>query len=91
MQVASRYAGVVGVPALFGERVFRRLLELSGDVGASSLLRDELATTSIEWPEGEIDIDTARDLAKLFDDRGQPHGGGDDSSRFDALREPIAE
>jgi molybdenum cofactor cytidylyltransferase len=68
MQVASRYGGVIGVPALFDATVFHRLFTLHGDAGAATILRNERSTCSIEWPAGEIDIDTARDLALLSDE-----------------------
>jgi CTP:molybdopterin cytidylyltransferase MocA len=86
MQVGSQYAGVVGVPALFDQSAFRRLFSLSGDAGASSLLRDEPETQSIEWPAGEIDIDTTRDLAQLFDELGEPRRPVDYLCSFDPPR-----
>jgi CTP:molybdopterin cytidylyltransferase MocA len=85
VQVASRYGGIVGIPALFGEIAFRRLFTLSGDVGASSILRDEPDTRSIEWPAGEIDIDTTRDLSRLFDELGEPRPPVDYLCSFDSL------
>jgi molybdenum cofactor cytidylyltransferase len=85
-QVASRYGGVTGVPALFSEPAFRRLFTLSGDVGASSLLRNEPGTQSIDWPAGEIDIDTTRDLAILFDELGEPRRPVDYLCNFDSRR-----
>jgi molybdenum cofactor cytidylyltransferase len=90
LQVASRYGGVVGVPALFGEEAFRRLFTLSGDVGASSLLRQEPGTRSIDWPAGEIDIDTTHDLAQLFDELGEPRPPVDYLCSFDSPRDQRA-
>jgi CTP:molybdopterin cytidylyltransferase MocA len=72
MKVASRYSGVVGVPALFPATAFRRLFGLSGDAGAAAILRDDPGTLSIEWPAGEVDIDTTRDLALLLDEPEKP-------------------
>jgi molybdenum cofactor cytidylyltransferase len=89
-QVASRYGGVAGVPALFGESVFRRLFTLSGDAGACSLLRSEPQTRTIEWPAGEIDIDTTDDLALLFDELGEPRCPVDYLCSFNPLRGPDA-
>ncbi len=86
LQVASRYGDVIGVPALFSEPAFRRLFTLSGDVGASSLLRNEPGTRSIDWPPGEIDIDTSRDLAILFDELGEPRRPVDYLCNFDPRR-----
>jgi len=88
--VASRYGGVVGMPALFGESAFRRLFTLSGDVCASSLLREEPDTVSIEWPAGEIDIDTTRDLARLFDELGEPRRPLDYLGHVDSPRKQQA-
>lgn len=84
-QVASRYGGVTGVPALFGEAAFRRLFTLSGDAGASALLRSDPDMRSVEWPAGEIDIDTVRDLALLFDELGEPRRPVDYLCNFDPL------
>jgi hypothetical protein len=78
---------------LFGETVFRRLFTLSGDAGASSLLRDEPSTRSVDWPAGEIDIDTTRDLARLFDELGEPRRPVDYLCNFDPLAahgDPLA-
>jgi CTP:molybdopterin cytidylyltransferase MocA len=85
-QVASCYGGVSGVPALFGESTFRRLFALNGDAGASALLRSAPDTRSLEWPAGEIDIDTTHDLARLFDELGEPRRPVDYLCSFDSLR-----
>ena len=59
--VASAYAGRKGVPAYFPGSAFERLLELRGDSGA----RDLIATAhAIPLANGELDIDTAEDLAR---------------------------
>jgi molybdenum cofactor cytidylyltransferase len=84
--VASRYSGVIGVPALFGAPAFRRLFTLSGDAGASALLRNDHRTRSVEWPAGEVDIDTTRDLALLSDEMDQPQRPVDYLRTFDPLR-----
>jgi molybdenum cofactor cytidylyltransferase len=63
---ASAYAGRRGVPAYFPASSFPQLLQLTGDTGARALLRD---APTIDLPHGELDIDTADDLAqarKLF-------------------------
>jgi CTP:molybdopterin cytidylyltransferase MocA len=62
---ASRYAGTLGVPALFDRTFLWELLALQGDTGAKSLLRRLSGVTAIDWPEGELDIDTAEDVAAL--------------------------
>lgn len=63
--VASAYAGTLGVPALFGSDAFERLLALSGDRGAGSLLRSDPRVLAVDWPAGQIDLDTPEDVARL--------------------------
>ena len=61
--VASRYAGVLGVPAVFVRAQLAALRELTGDAGARTLLADDPSVVAVDWPDGAIDIDTASDLA----------------------------
>jgi molybdenum cofactor cytidylyltransferase len=63
--VASYYNGAPGVPALIEARYFERLLQLQGDRGAGPLLRSGIGVTSIDWPEGAIDLDTPEDVARF--------------------------
>lgn len=56
---ASEYAGTVGVPAYFPADCFALLLELRGDTGARSMLKDAY---SIRAEELELDVDTEDDL-----------------------------
>jgi CTP:molybdopterin cytidylyltransferase MocA len=58
---ASRYAGRNGVPAYFPQKYFRQLLKLDGDAGARNLLA---RADSEELAYGELDVDTADDLAR---------------------------
>ena len=58
---ASRYAGKNGVPAFFPARYFEKLTELKGDTGARELLAEALYE---ELENGELDVDTAADLAR---------------------------
>jgi len=58
--VGSAYAGLIGVPAVFGRREFPELMQLRGDRGASALLRD--GAGAIAWPAGAADIDTEEAL-----------------------------
>lgn len=62
---ASAYGARRGVPAYFPAASFPALLKLSGDAGARELLQNAPA---IDLPGGEVDIDTADDLARA---RGQ--------------------
>jgi len=63
--VASFYDGVRGVPALFPRAFFPRLLELRGDKGAATLLRESGAVSEVSWPEGAFDVDEQCDVARL--------------------------
>lgn len=58
---ASTYAGRKGVPAYFPRTHFSQLSEIKGDAGARALLQPARA---IELADGELDIDTAEDLAR---------------------------
>ena len=64
--VACAYAGVAGIPALFGWRHAAELLELRGDTGARAVLRrhpDRVRT--VGCPEAETDVDAPEDLRAL--------------------------
>ena len=64
--VASRYGGTYGVPALFGKAHFAELGALKGDAGAKRVIQKHLPKVHlVPFPEGEIDIDTPDDLARL--------------------------
>jgi molybdenum cofactor cytidylyltransferase len=64
--IACVYNNTLGVPMLFDKSVFSELLKLSGDKGAKSFLHlYENKITTIEFPEGIIDIDTFEDVEKL--------------------------
>ena len=60
---ASAYAGRRGVPAYFPAASFGELGKLQGDAGARELLRDAGA---VELAGGELDVDTAADLAAAW-------------------------
>lgn len=64
--VCCVYNQKLGVPMLFNKSVFPELLKLSGDIGAKSFLhlyKNNIST--IDFPEGIIDVDTLEDLVKL--------------------------
>jgi molybdenum cofactor cytidylyltransferase len=64
--VASAYAGVLGIPAVFPRQVFANLRALRGDKGARALLlQPPCPLISLPFPGGEIDIDLPADLAQL--------------------------
>jgi len=64
--VASTYAGVTGIPAVFPRDAFPDLLALSGDKGARALLLEPpCPLIAVPFPGGEIDIDRPEDLKHL--------------------------
>jgi CTP:molybdopterin cytidylyltransferase MocA len=64
--VASAYAGVLGIPAVFPREVFADLRALRGDKGARALLvQPPCPLLALSFPGGEIDIDEPADLAQL--------------------------
>jgi molybdenum cofactor cytidylyltransferase len=68
--IAARYADVVGVPAIFPQRFFSQLQQLSGDRGARSLFalwKNEVIST--DMPRAGLDIDTQQDLANAFNNQ----------------------
>ncbi|WP_158857305.1 nucleotidyltransferase family protein [Lunatibacter salilacus] len=61
--VGSAYAGTVGVPVLFERKYFPELLALKGKEGAKKLLKkfgEDVG--SINFPKGNVDIDTETDF-----------------------------
>jgi CTP:molybdopterin cytidylyltransferase MocA len=67
-KTASTYAGRRGVPAFFPRSSFAQLMELRGDTGARDLLKE---ARGVELKGGEIDLDTADDLARVREMFGQ--------------------
>jgi molybdenum cofactor cytidylyltransferase len=66
--VAARYAGTLGVPALFGREYFPELLALSGAEGARGILqRHAFAITPVDRPELAVDLDTPDDYRNFTD------------------------
>lgn len=64
--VASEYGTTFGTPVLFAKRFFPELMELTGDVGAKSLVRKYMNEAAfVPFPKGEIDIDTVEDYKNL--------------------------
>jgi molybdenum cofactor cytidylyltransferase len=64
--VASAYAGIRGIPAIFPRQAYPDLMALRGDQGARQLF-DERAWRLVSMPlaGGEVDIDEPEDLGKL--------------------------
>ena len=64
--IASSYAGIRGIPAVFPRSAFADLYALRGDQGARALFRDPTrAVIAVSFPGGEVDIDLPSDLVKL--------------------------
>jgi molybdenum cofactor cytidylyltransferase len=65
--VTSQYDETIGVPALFDLTLFPNLMLLQGDVGAKSLIQQLMhEVTSVPFPDGAIDIDTAQDYEQFL-------------------------
>ena len=65
--VASEYNGTIGTPVLFHASLFGELKKLQGDIGAKKLLMHRLEEIeTVEFPEGDIDIDTETDYSNLL-------------------------
>ena len=66
--VASSYGGTFGVPALFGKAFFPELVGLESGAGAKQVIQRHLPQVHLlPFPQGEIDIDTPEDFARLQD------------------------
>lgn len=65
--IASSYGKTLGVPALFDKSLFSELTELQGKSGAKKIIEKFLSETFlVEFPRGEIDVDTEEDIEKLL-------------------------
>jgi len=64
--VACAYQNTFGPPALFHKSLFSELLQLYGDIGARSVVKQHADDVEvISFPKGEFDIDTEADYEKL--------------------------
>jgi len=64
--VACEYEETIGVPALFDQAYFPELKSLRGDRGAKSIINSHLdCVVTVAFPDGGLDIDTARDMEML--------------------------
>ncbi|MCB0633446.1 MAG: nucleotidyltransferase family protein, partial [Lewinella sp.] len=59
--VAAQYNGILGVPALFGQPFFSKLLQLNGAVGARKILAQAEGVIPVSIPEAVFDLDTPED------------------------------
>ncbi len=64
--IACAYAETIGTPVLFTKNYFYELLKLQGDEGAKKLVMKYKGSAAfIQFPKGEIDIDTGNDYENL--------------------------
>jgi len=63
---AARYAGRLGVPAIFSSALFPELMAIEGDRGAGGILEENASrVTAVDFPGGELDLDTPEQLGRL--------------------------
>lgn len=60
--VASRYDGVLGVPAIFPASSLPELARLAGDAGARGILRSRRDVVAVDLRDGARDVDVPSDL-----------------------------
>ncbi|MBK5280210.1 MAG: nucleotidyltransferase family protein [Bacteroidia bacterium] len=64
--IASHYSDTAGVPALFGKSLFEKLVKVDNETGAKKIIQEHKAIVqTIDFPDGEIDLDTLDDYQKL--------------------------
>jgi len=65
--VISKYNESQGPPSLFSSKYIKDLKQLSEDEGARSIVKaNQQNLCYIDFPKGNIDIDTEEDLSKMF-------------------------
>jgi molybdenum cofactor cytidylyltransferase len=72
--VAASYSHSIGTPVLFDKKYFPALQKLEGDRGAKSILQahfDDMET--VDFPMGEMDIDTEEDYEEFCRQKGGGH------------------
>ena len=66
--VACSYANTIGTPVLFTQNYFDALMSLQGEEGAKKILKaNNSDVTTIDFPQGAIDIDTQKDYDESLD------------------------
>lgn len=70
--VAARYAGKLGVPAVFPRRWFSGLRRLRGDRGAQALLASARGVIGVPMARAAFDLDRPKDFAELTRRESQP-------------------
>ena len=87
--VACTYGGTTGSPVLFAPELFDRLAALTGDSGAKRVLRGCSTLQVVDFPGGDLDIDTDADLRRLKLRRG-PFNCPEGNSRSVRTRQAAA-
>jgi molybdenum cofactor cytidylyltransferase len=65
--VAAAYSNTLGVPALFEERYFEELLQLTGSDGAKKVIfKHQLEVQALDFPLGAVDLDTEEDVSQFL-------------------------
>ena len=66
---AATYQNILGVPAIFDQSFFPKLLALDGAAGARKILQQARGqVTAMELPEARFDLDTPEDYTRLTGD-----------------------
>ncbi|HEU4507465.1 MAG TPA: nucleotidyltransferase family protein [Pyrinomonadaceae bacterium] len=69
--VASAYGESFGVPAIFSSTLFPELTQLAGSSGAKQIIKRHASETYfLQFPEGEVDVDTPDDFSHLMSSSG---------------------
>jgi molybdenum cofactor cytidylyltransferase len=64
---AAAYSNTLGVPALFDERYFEELLQLTGSEGAKKVIFNHQAEVhALDFPLGAVDLDTEEDVSQFL-------------------------
>jgi molybdenum cofactor cytidylyltransferase len=67
--IASAYANILGVPALFDRSLFTELMTMNANVGAKSLIKQHAEKVfQVPFPKGAIDLDTPAQYQQLLSD-----------------------
>jgi molybdenum cofactor cytidylyltransferase len=65
--IACQYDAIIGTPVLFHKSMFKALLALNGDKGAKQLINQHAQQVGlINFPLGNIDVDTEEDYERLI-------------------------
>jgi molybdenum cofactor cytidylyltransferase len=65
--VAAAYSNTLGVPALFEERYFEELVQLTGSEGAKKVIFNHQAEVhALDFQLGAVDLDTEEDVIQFL-------------------------